>query len=185
MVIPFEIYRNRPPRQIKEFEPLFIVLGNTGYTFDLAEYFVEEDGHDMNFAALALDPSIADVNLEGSLLHLKPKNTGSTAIRVDAFDKFGAKISRDIRTITVREGPVYIVYPIPATKVLHIRFGNRVTHASVTVYSSIGRRILERSFTVVDGKRMVDLDVSGLVAGSYILQVEANNGVFKKSFVKY
>lgn len=185
MVIPFEIYRNRPPRQIKEFEPLFIVLGNTGYILDLAEYFVEEDGHDMNFAALALDPSIADVNLEGSFLHLKPKNTGSTAIRVDAFDKFGAKISRDIRTITVREGPVYIVYPIPATKVLHIRFGNEVAYASATVYSSIGRRILERSFTVVDGKRTVDLDVSGLVAGSYMLRVEANNEVFKKSFVKY
>lgn len=183
--IPFEIYQNHPPKLTKEFKPLFIPLGKTDRKIDLTEYFTDEDGHTLNFTAKSSDASVLGVSLNGSVVTFNPQSTNPAIVNVSATDKFDTRATGSIQVYVVRDELVYIVYPIPASKVLHVRLSDEVSSASISVLSSIGQKVLSQNVTVSDDNRMVDLDISKLAGGSYMLHVEANGKTYKKSFVKH
>lgn len=183
--IPFEIYENHPPVLTKEFKQMFIPVGKTDRKIDLAEYFTDEDGDELTFTAKSSDPSALGVTLNGSVLTFNPQSVNPVVISVSASDKFDETASSTIQVYVVKDDLVYIVYPIPASKVLHVRLSDEVSNADISVLSSIGQKVLSQTVSVSDENRMVDLDISKLAGGSYMLVVEANGKTFKKSFVKH
>lgn len=183
--IPFEIYKNTPPKQAKEFISMFIPIGKTDRQIDLAEYFTDEDGHELTYTANSSNSSALGVTLEGSVLKFNPLNESPVLVNVTAADKFNAKATSTIQTYIVKDELVYIVYPIPASKVLHVRLSDEVSSANISILSAVGQKVLSQNTTVSDENRMVDLDISKLAGGNYMLLVEANGKTFKKTFVKH
>lgn len=183
--IPFEIYRNTPPERVKEFKPLYIPMGKSGNEIDLSEYFSDGDGDEIRFTAKVFDPSVLSVKLDGSVLSFNPHRTKKITIIVEASDKFGARTSAHIQVHVVKDELVYSLFPVPAERELYLRLSDEITTARISVLSSIGQKLMHRNVNVTDENRLIRIDVSMLAGGNYILEVEANGKICKKSFVKY
>ena len=183
--IPFEIYENHPPKQVKEFEKIFIPSNRADYSINLSEYFTDEDGHTITYTARSADPSTMGVTLSGDKLMLNPARLGLVTIQVKATDSQDASVLATITLQVVEDGLVYIVYPIPATKVLNARLSDEVQNATISIRTSTGTQVLQQNVAAsTSEQRLVQLDISKISGGTYILHVEANGKTFKKSFIK-
>lgn len=79
--IPFEVYENHPPKQIKDFQKLFIPINKSDYEINLSEYFSDEDGHAITYSARSNDPSVVGIRLTGEKLNFSPVKTGPASIK--------------------------------------------------------------------------------------------------------
>lgn len=185
MEIPFEIYENHPPKLAKEFAKVFIPVNKNDYTLNLAEYFKDEDGHAMTFTARSLDPSTAGVTLKDGKLTLDPSRVGLVSIEVAATDTQDSKTHATFQLQIVKDELVYIMYPVPVTKILNVRLSDTVENATLSIRTATGTQVYRQDITATTPEqRMVQLDLSKLAGGSYMLHVEANGKAFKQSFIK-
>ena len=170
---------------MKEFEKIFIPSNRADYSINLSEYFTDEDGHTITYTARSADPSTMGVTLSGDKLMLNPARLGLVTIQVKATDSQDASVLATITLQVVEDGLVYIVYPIPATKVLNARLSDEVQNATISIRTSTGTQVLQQNVAAsTSEQRLVQLDISKISGGSYILHVEANGKTFKKSFIK-
>ena len=185
MEIPFEIYENHPPKLAKEFAKVFIPVNKNDYTLNLAEYFKDEDGHAMTFTARSLDPSTAGVTLKDGKLTLNPSRVGLVSIEVAATDTQDAKTRATFQLQIVKDELVYIMYPVPVTKILNVRLSDTVEKATLSIRTATGTQVYRQDITATTPEqRMLQLDLSKLAGGSYMLHVDANGKAFKQSFIK-
>ncbi|UPL48022.1 Ig-like domain-containing protein [Hymenobacter sublimis] len=78
--------------------------------------------------------------------------------------------------------PELVLFPSPATDVLHVRLSATASQASVTVYSATGAQVLQAQ---LDAALSTTLPVSNLPAGTYLVKVQTSNGVsLMRRFVK-
>ncbi|UOQ78043.1 T9SS type A sorting domain-containing protein [Hymenobacter sp. 5516J-16] len=78
--------------------------------------------------------------------------------------------------------PELVLFPSPATDVLHVRLSATASQASVTVYSATGAQVLQAQ---LDAALSTTLPVSNLPAGTYLVKVQTSNGVsLVRRFVK-
>lgn len=77
------------------------------------------------------------------------------------------------------------VYPNPSTGVFYVLIGNAESGALTTsLYSMDGKRIDNSDYSVSAAANVLDLDLSGLPAGIYLLKVEIDGCVYTKKLVK-
>ena len=80
----------------------------------------------------------------------------------------------------------FVIYPNPATNVLNVSFNesNQFEDAVITVYDIQGRIIIKRALNHFDLSQVVQLDVSDINSGMYIVNVNQGNKQFSTKFVK-
>jgi PKD repeat protein len=77
------------------------------------------------------------------------------------------------------------VYPNPSTGVFYVLIGNAESGALTTaLYSMDGQRINNDDYSVSAADNVLDLNLSGLPAGVYLLKVEIDGEVYTKKLVK-
>lgn len=181
--VDYEIYENRPPKLLKEFEKLFIPM-KKNLVINLSEYFTDEDNQQLTYKVERAGSSNARVTIENGQLTITPLKPGSTQITVAAFDTQGKSFRTTINAMMVSDDLVYVAYPVPATNVLNIRLNDEVQTASITVYTTTGNQVLKRDVDVSNGNRLIALNVSNLAPATYVLNVRSNGNVFKQTFIK-
>ena len=72
-------------------------------------------------------------------------------------------------------GSLLTVYPIPSTDVLHVQFNQATSDVALELVDLSGRVVASTSKTVLTDN-MLDLDMTHLVNGQYILSVSFTNG---------
>ncbi|MGB3802005.1 MAG: T9SS type A sorting domain-containing protein, partial [Lewinella sp.] len=73
------------------------------------------------------------------------------------------------------------VYPVPASGIVNLEMQNADTRITrLTLYGYTGNRLLTRAYAA----NKVELDVSGLQAGAYMVELETDSGMmYLKRFV--
>ncbi len=181
--IPFEYYENEPPVLSKEFNKIFAPV-NKDYTIDLNKFFKDPEGKEMTFSAKSSN-SFVGVSVNGSTLSIKPTKLGMASVEITAKDVEGAEVSGKLDLQAVNDALVYLVYPIPVTKMLNLQLSNEVTTAKVMIRTLTGKTIFEETLKVTDGDRHKSLNLEKVSGGTYVLVVEANSKKFTQNFVKY
>ncbi len=185
MEIEYEIYENHPPKLVNEFTKMFVPITKKDMSINLNEYFKDEDGHAIKYEVKSLNLNIVTGDVKDGSLNIDPASMGIGYIEVTAMDNFGGKTRAMIPVQVVKDGVVYVVYPIPVKDVLNVRLGNDVTSAIIEVRTSTGNRVTNQNVTVSsDEQRLVKVNVSNLTPGSYILHVKANGKDFNQAFIK-
>ncbi len=76
------------------------------------------------------------------------------------------------------------IYPNPVSTYATLRFeSSRVTDAEVFVYDLSGRTILSETNRINKGENKINLDLSNLKTGSYIVQIVAGADVYTQKFI--
>ncbi len=181
--IPFEYYKNEPPVLSKEFEKGYAPVGKA-YTIDLNEHFTDPEGEKMIFTAQKISGSF-NVTVNDNMLSVTPGKLGIGTIEITAKDSEGETVKGTLDLQAVNDNIVYLVYPIPVTKILNVRLSNEVNNAKLTVRTLTGSVVYEKDVTVRNNKRLVALNLGKVSGGTYVLYAEANGETYKQTFIKY
>lgn len=94
-------------------------------------------------------------------------------------DHFGFKYldNEEVRI----ERPEIVVYPVPASEVLYLKFVNGRQNATCYIYDIFGRKVKTVSLSEVNG--INSIDISGLKQGTYILHLNTGKAVIAKKFL--
>lgn len=184
--IPFEVYKNKSPVQVNEFKKQYIPITKQDYSIKLSDYFTDPDGHEITYSVSPFNSSIADAQLNGDMLTIKPVSIGNTVFTITASDKQEAKTISILKAQVVQNELVYIVYPIPVTSELNIHLNDEVEKVEITIRNTTGALVLKRSVTLLDNdSSILQLDLSNISAGTYMLYVKSEDKKYTKSFIKY
>jgi hypothetical protein len=74
------------------------------------------------------------------------------------------------------------IAPNPTSDKVNILLSNndRLESTSITVYDLIGRQVLTQKTTA----NAVELDMSNLAKGTYLVKIDANNSVYTKKIIR-
>ena len=75
------------------------------------------------------------------------------------------------------------LYPNPASGQVQVELNLQSSEATVAITDLSGRILRVRSLNNLSKGQTISMDLSGLAAGSYLVQVQANDQLFKKSLV--
>lgn len=183
--IPYEIYKNNPPKQVKSFNKPYVPIDKGNYTINLDEYFKDEEGDAIRFSSRSFDPSIAGTSIDGNKLVINPLKPGLTSIELKATDSKEETVGTSFQIQVVAGGLVYTAYPIPASTTLNVRLSNDIKSANIKIRTQTGNVVYEKGINILtEADRMQQLDVSKLSSGTYILNVDADGRSFKQTFIK-
>ncbi len=183
--IPFEVYKNNPPQQIKEFEKQFIPVTKKDFSINLLEYFNDPDGQVLKYTITQSGTSVATASISENTLKISANAIGNTSFIITASDSQNAKVSATVNVQIVKEGLVYIVYPIPATTVLNVRLSDEVESATITIYTTTGTQVLKQIVnTKESGTHLLAMDIAKLAPSTYVLQVVSGGKTYKQNFIK-
>ena len=80
---------------------------------------------------------------------------------------------------------VYVIYPVPVSKVLNVRLSDAVQDAELSIYTSTGTKVYEKSISAdTPEQRLIQLDLSKLSGGTYVLYADADGKTFRQLFIK-
>ncbi len=91
-------------------------------------------------------------------------------------------IASGIEDMDSSHGKKLSLYPIPADDILQVNYHTEITnqHAGVAVFDTNGKLITSRE---MNGSNTIQLDVSGLTPGVYILKLTGRNETLVKRFI--
>ncbi len=182
--IAFEYYKNKPPVVNKEFNKIYLPLNNTK-TINLNDYVTDPEGYLLTFTIDA--SSILDTSINKGQLTINSTGIGQATIDIVAKDSAGEKVEMSMQVQVVKgDDIVYIIYPVPVTKILNVQLSNEVSSAELQVRTNIGKIVLEKKMKISnDDARQVKLNLSKFSGGTYTLVVKSGGKTFEQQFVKY
>lgn len=77
----------------------------------------------------------------------------------------------------------FAMYPNPATNEVFMSWKDVETNVAITLFNSLGQRLIELSETELGGKNSSRLDVSGFATGIYFITIKAGNHIETKKLI--
>lgn len=190
------MFDNRSPERVSQLRD--VTIEGTGeenaVDVDLSEFFTDPDleyGDVLSYTATSVHENIAELVVEGNILHIVPRSEGASLVTVVAADLAGDSVSGTMY-VTVRgggetggegeAGSSVILYPNPAADELNIALDGATGDAAVRIYDAGGRLVQDTVETLNGGT--ITIGVTGLTPGVYTVVVECGGSEFKSSFVK-
>lgn len=181
--VPFEYYKNEPPKLVKKFEKMYIPI-NKPCQIDLSKHFTDKEEKPITYTVKS-GTAILKTAVSNNILTITTQKLGLGNIEIIATDAENAKTKTSIMVQSVKDDIIYVIYPIPVKKILNVRLSNEVNKATLTIRTVTGSSVLEKQVNINADNRLVTLDVSDLSGGTYVLYAEANGKTFQQSFIKY
>lgn len=184
LVLPFEVYEDHPPLLSRIFSPIYMAAAVGESTMvDLSEYFTDEGS--LTYTASTSDPDYLRLDVEGDHLTLTALGrVGNTIVRISAVDDRGSRTDAVASVRLVEDDFVYAVYPIPADKELTLVVSDKADEIEVQVRNIDGEVVLRKEVSLEGTGGRVQLDVSTLALGAYVLTVKCDNAYYETEFVK-
>ncbi len=187
----FNVLGNTAPVLVKPIDD--VVFNSTivkGLDLNLTEYFVDEDGETLSYKMTVIDASgkennnIAKATISQQQLKVVPKEVGQVEITITASDAAGETATASFRALVRGEDAVLEFYPNPVVDILNVRSGDTEgVNASVKVFTMNGAEAFAQEGTASAFAPM-QLDLSSLPGGSYVVKAVVNGEEIEKNIVK-
>ena len=180
---------NDHPISIKEIENQVFDQGFESSEIDLTNAFSDEDGDELNFTVLSDDESVVTGIITSNTLKLVEAGVGSTMVTVTADDGNGGSANLSFK-VTINETVLGLtsnsikvkLYPVP-------------THTTLTIESNIGtaEKIKLKIYDLaglthyqqeVQNRDKIEIDISQLKAGNYLLILDSEQSRSTQRFIK-
>lgn len=106
---------------------------------------------------------------------------GTNIYRLKMIDINGEYRYSALVSVNVSNSKVPTIYPNPAKTVLHISKGTEFVK-QVTIYDFLGKVILRKSYSV--DNNLILLPISGLVRGTYIIEIATPENIYRDKLIK-
>ena len=180
---------NDAPKALKEIEDLTFDQGFTSEEIDLSNNFSDEDGDVLSYSVVSDDESVVTGSVESGILKLAETGAGSTLITVTAEDGNGGSANLSFK-VTINETVLGLIghtmslhlYPVPAQTKLTIEsnFG-AAEKLKLKIYDLAGLMHFQQ---VVQHSKKIEIDISQLKAGNYLLILDTGDTRNTKRFIK-
>ena len=151
-------------------------------SFDIADYFYDEDGETLKYSMTISDPTVVNLASSDGTFILTPMNYGYADITVKGTDIRGESVSQSFKVL-VRDGSREAdVYPNPVKDNLFIRTGEE-TEAGIKVVGSSGAVVYDKT-VAISPFAPATVDMSGVSAGSYTVILKKDGKETKYNVVK-
>lgn len=162
-----------------------MVFGNKGgsQTVDLKTLFEDPDGEILSYKTVSSDNDVLNLHIRSGMLHVTALKYGYATATVTATDALGETVSTTFKTLA-RDGSKAIdIYPTTVTDgKLYLRTPSE-QQVSVRVISETSTVVLKQTMTAASFPPGI-LDLSGLAAGPYSVQVDLGGETFTQNIVK-
>ncbi|KGL47392.1 S8 family serine peptidase [Porphyromonas cangingivalis] len=182
--IEFEIYQNMAPKQIKSFEKAYLPISRNPLKIDLSTYFSDANKDILKYTVRNIGTSNATAIIEDAVMTVSGTALGRTALEITATDPKGMQAKAIFEIEVVKDELVHVIYPIPVSTTLNIRFASHLRQAFVQIFTLSGEEALSRTIALPEGQPVSQLDVRSLSTGTYILRVDAEGKEYRQSFIK-
>lgn len=187
--LPFTVevlYKEVAPLRKNSFEDMQIPLKGRAVRFNLNDYFEDSKGRELVFEVESSDASVVVAKRLGKELTVEGRAVGRASVLVRALNAGGYSVSQrfvvEVVPAVVDETEL-LVYPNPVIKELNIRLAeSHQGEAVLRLYNSSGRQLVARKVTVSQDGYI--LDMSGMQAGTYLLELSAASGEWRKNIIK-
>jgi hypothetical protein len=183
---------NRAPTVTNPLTERNYFRGDDAERIHLDQVFQDPDGDALNFVSVSSNTDAVNVFSSGSQIIISPERAGEATITIVATDLFGATdtlaFDAHVSAITGVEPPKSIfsvvAYPNPTKgkMVVHL-VGNPASDYSVSVTNVMGIALMKLT-NISQQQHDVEIDLSGVPNGIYIIEVADRSGKTMKRIVK-
>lgn len=178
-----EVLENHAPKAVKTFDNLVLdAESSESVSFDLKEYFTDEDGENLVFTSEVETGSTASATVSAGVLTVKALTYGQTGVSVSGTDARGTSVKQSF-TLLARDASRPIdLYPNPVSTFLFVRPAHDAS-VSLSFYNQAGAKVLDK---VVEARLFspAKLDVKGLAAGVYTVKASYDGETYTMTIVK-
>ena len=150
----------------------------------LADYFEDMDGEKLKYEVEVNQKGVVktEISNEG-VLTITALKYGTVEVTVSASDSQTSCSSTFV--LTSRDDSREIdLYPSPVTDKLHIRMGEKISGAiKVNIYNTAGALVVKEN-TIISPYAPVEIDMSKLSGGSYLVVVNYGGKEIKNNIIK-
>ncbi len=146
-------------------------------------YFVIERSNGNN-SFVTIDTITALNNGSFSTIYNSKDNfplKGTNIYRLKLIDIFGNFSYSGLASVDITDSKAPVVFPNPAKNIIHIGRGTE-TVKHINLYDISGKVILRRSYANSDN--IIEISVSGLVRGTYIVEITTTSNVYRDKLIK-
>lgn len=156
-------------------------------------FYTRINGNKVEFIFENINLPFDDANNDGYVaFKIKTKSTlvlGNTfSNSASIYFDYNFPIVTDPATTTVAAldnqdfdfGNYLTLYPNPTKDILHFKVMNKIEVKSIKLYNILGQILM----TVTNASSKSSIDVSGLTAGSYFVEVYTDKGISRSKFIK-
>lgn len=181
--VTYTIAENVAPVLVKEVDGVaFNSTQDPTITLDMNEYFSDADGEPLSLSAVTTVNGIANLAVRENRVNITPLMYGNTTATITGTDVMGETVSTTF-SIVVRDGSQPIdIYPNPVVDTLYIRAGSD-SQGHVRITSASGSTVFDDDISVSIFDPAA-IDMSALPGGMYVLTVEYEGTVIKRSIAK-
>lgn len=150
---------------------------------DLSEYFVDLNGEPLSYSVSSNNSNIATATIDGQKLYIQGKGEGSTTVDLLIVTEAGGFTTKEftvdysgdivISTMELSQDNLFKVYPTLVNDILTIE-----TYAGAEIQLFTLQSLMVK--TVVAQSGIVDINVSDLQAGMYVVLVDGEQARFIK-----
>jgi hypothetical protein len=109
-----------------------------------------------------------------------PNGTGNFVIQDATFS--ASNDAENTNSIYESLSDSYSVYPNPASDILYVHMGDQVyTNNTITITDLMGQTVY---YNIITNQSIMEIDISSMTSGIYILFIDNENGFFNKKFIK-
>lgn len=175
---------NNPPQVIKNLENLYFGKLGTLHQVTLADYFEDMDGEKLKYEVEVNQKGVVktEISNEG-VLTITALKYGTVEVTVSASDSQTSCSSTF--ALTSRDDSREIdLYPNPVKDKLHIRMGEKINgNIKVNIYNTAGALVMKEN-TIITPFAPVEIDMSKLSGGAYLVVVNYAGKEIKNNIIK-
>lgn len=180
--INYNILPNIRPDIIKNFKDYEFNNVDETVTFNLNEYFKDENNEELTYSCEIIGDAAKSV-IEGNLISITSVKNGTASINIKATDGKGEFVESTLNVNVKNISSGVSFYPNPVIDVMNIRIGNSGNgEANIKVFNVMGRQVHEERVNIESS--IAKINLSSLKPGVYIISVDFNGNVYKGNIIK-
>ena len=146
-----------------------------------SHFEIERSGDKVVFEKIGLQKASAQTAYQ--FIDQNP-NTGINYYRLKMMDTDGHFTYSVIKSILFDAKTPLSIYPNPAANFIKLNLDNGFSkNTDIAVFDETGKKVLSKILQNIDFQGTIQLDISKLINGHYIVKVTSDNQVLSKSFV--
>ena len=160
---------NESPRLQSPFENVWFGSLQEVRTVSLAAHFTDEGPGGLSYA-YEYDPAYLTLTSGQGEFRLKPLKFGLSQVKITATDAEGLAGETDFLVMTHDYRQEVTFYPNPVTDKLNVRMGREVEGTIYLTFSTLDGQLVKKVNAPIGPFAPVEVDLSGLKKGTYVVQ---------------
>ena len=180
--VSYRILPNSVPATVQEFGQIFSYTYGETYSFNLSEYFKDDDEEALTYKVIEGNKNVAKCHMENDILQITLTGYGLSSVSITATDSKGASAKADIPIMVKAEENLVEIYPIPTATLLNVRTGE--TKLTTIEIETMSDKCIFSTTGNIGAFEPAVIDMTAFAPGRYRVRVTIDDLVHTRVITK-